>query len=144
MKMDFLYFQYFPNCKRRERRALLEECHTTASWPTGTTEIMSMVEKERSISALAFSLLVLPSCKALVHVLKSNSPTGTPGHYTATISGICSRTGGDSVCRLFMYLDDQQVEESFFLSGYQNNVDAYDYDQGSRTMVSHKTSKQNQ
>ena len=45
------------------------------------------------------------------------------------------------MCRLFMYLNDQQVEESFFLSGYENNVDAYDYDQGSRTMVSHTNFK---
>ena len=66
--------------------------------------------------------------------------TGTPGHYTATISGLSdSHAGGNTACRLFMYLNDQRVDESIFVSGNENGqtVDSYEYDQGSRTLVSH-------
>ena len=62
---------------------------------------------------------------------------GTPGHYTATISGFTVSTeSGNSYSELFMYLNDQRVDETWFASGYPGGGGHYYYDQGSRTMVS--------
>ena len=83
------------------------------------------------ISALEFSLQVifkLTQCTCI--------PAGTPGYYTATISGFgVSLASGDSYSKLFMHLNGQQVDETRFVSGDANGGEFY-YDQGSRTMVS--------
>ena len=61
-------------------------------------------------------------------------PSGTPGHYTATISGYTvNKEAGN--CQLYMHLNGQQIEETLFQSGYADG--AWSRDQGSRTMVSH-------
>ena len=70
--------------------------------------------------------------------LQSNIPAGTPGHYTATISGYTTNTeSSDSHSLLYMYLNGQQVDETLFASGYHSGGQYLYYDQGSRTMVSH-------
>jgi len=65
---------------------------------------------------------------------------GTPGHYTATISGILVKTSS-SYCRLFMYLNGQQVTETNLLTGTTSEPTSASgsvlYYQGSRTMIFH-------
>jgi len=63
---------------------------------------------------------------------------GTPGHYTATISGYTTNTeSSDSHSLLYMYLNGQQVDETLFASGYHSGGQYLYYDQGSRTMIFH-------
>jgi len=63
---------------------------------------------------------------------------GTPGHYTATISGYTVNSdSGNSCSELFMYLNDQRVKETWFASGFVGQHDQGFFDQGSRTMIFH-------
>ena len=49
-------------------------------------------------------------------------------------------TSENSYSELYMYLNNQKVDETFSASGYygEYNDEHQSYDQGSRTMVSHK------
>ena len=69
--------------------------------------------------------------------LQFNIFPGTPGHYTATISGSSVIHSGGSWFRLYMYLNGQRVDETRITSGYIHDNGHDFYDQGSRTMVSH-------